>query len=39
MWIPAGFVYAGAALALAGLWIARSASHLKPGGRNAFAAR
>lgn len=24
MWIPAGFIYAGAALALAGLWIARS---------------
>jgi putative membrane protein len=24
MWVPAGLVYAGAALALAGLWIRRS---------------
>jgi putative membrane protein len=39
MWIPAGLVYAGAALALAGLWIARSASDLHTGGRHAYAAR
>lgn len=39
MWIPAGLVYAGAALALAGLWIARSGSDLKTGGRDAFAGR
>jgi cytochrome c oxidase assembly factor CtaG len=39
MWIPAGLVYAGAALALAGLWIARSTSDLRTGGRHAHAAR
>ncbi len=39
MWIPAGLVYAGAALALAGLWIAQSASDLTTGGRHARAAR
>ncbi|GEO14835.1 cytochrome c oxidase assembly protein [Microvirga aerophila] len=39
MWIPAGLVYAGAALALAGLWIARSASDLRTGGRHAYTAR
>jgi cytochrome c oxidase assembly factor CtaG len=39
MWIPAGLIYAGAALALAGLWIARSASDLRTGGRHAYAAR
>jgi hypothetical protein len=37
MWIPAGLVYAGAALALAGLWIARSSSDLGTGGRQAAA--
>jgi cytochrome c oxidase assembly factor CtaG len=37
MWIPAGLVYAGAALALAGLWIARSSSDLRPDGRRAAA--
>jgi putative membrane protein len=39
MWIPAGLVYAGAALVLAGLWIARSASDLRTGGRHAYTAR
>jgi cytochrome c oxidase assembly factor CtaG len=39
MWIPAGLVYAGAALALAGLWIARSGSSRARGGHHAYAAR
>ena len=38
MWIPAGLVYAGAALALAGLWIARSGSPRR-NGYHAAAAR
>jgi putative membrane protein len=38
MWIPGGLVYAGAALALAGLWIARSGTGLA-GGLNAASAR
>jgi cytochrome c oxidase assembly factor CtaG len=32
MWVPAGFVYAGAALAFAGIWIARSETRSDPGG-------
>ena len=39
MWIPAGIVYAGAALALAGLWIARSGSPGSRGGYHAMGAR
>lgn len=39
MWIPAGIVYAVAALILAGLWIARSGSSRSTGGRHAYAAR
>jgi len=39
MWIPAGIVYAGAALVLAGLWIARSGYSGSRGGRHASAAR
>jgi cytochrome c oxidase assembly factor CtaG len=39
MWIPAGLVYAGAALLLAGLWIAHSAADLRTGGRHAHPAR
>jgi putative membrane protein len=39
MWIPAGLVYAGAALILAGLWIARSGSSRSRGGRHAYGAR
>lgn len=39
MWIPAGLVYAGAALILAGLWIVRSGSSRSRGGRHAYAAR
>jgi putative membrane protein len=35
MWVPAGLVYAGAALALAGVWIGRSAARLSPGGARA----
>ena len=35
MWVPAGLVYAGAALALAGLWIGRSGARLAPGGAHA----
>jgi cytochrome c oxidase assembly factor CtaG len=38
MWIPAGFVYTAAALALAGLWIARSAGEGR-GGYHAVGAR
>ena len=38
MWIPAGMVYAGAALILAGLWIARSGPRQQRG-RHAHAAR
>jgi hypothetical protein len=30
MWVPAGLVYAAAALALAGVWIARSAPTRSP---------
>ncbi len=37
MWVPAGLVYAGVALALAGLWIARSGSRHTRGGDHAFA--
>jgi cytochrome c oxidase assembly factor CtaG len=39
MWIPAGTVYAGAALVLAGLWIARSGYSRSRGGRHVPAAR
>ncbi len=39
MWIPAGLVYAGAALILAGLWITRSGSSRSRGGHHAHAAR
>ncbi|KLK93628.1 membrane protein [Microvirga vignae] len=39
MWIPAGIVYAGAALILAGLWIARSGASRSRGGQNAYAPR
>jgi putative membrane protein len=39
MWIPAGLVYAAAALILAGLWIARSGSSRSRGGRHAYSAR
>ena len=39
MWIPAGLVYAGAALTLAGLWIARSGMQGSRGGSNAVATR
>jgi putative membrane protein len=39
MWIPAGIVYVGAALVLAGLWIARSGSPRSGGGHHAYAAR
>jgi putative membrane protein len=35
MWVPAGLVYAGAALALAGLWISRAGARLRPGGAHA----
>jgi putative membrane protein len=39
MWVPAGLVYTAAALALAGLWIARSGSQARRGGYHAAAAR
>jgi putative membrane protein len=39
MWIPAGIVYAGVALVLAGLWIARSGYSRSRGGHHAPAAR
>jgi len=39
MWIPAGFVYTAAALALAGLWIARSGSREGGGGYDVVGAR
>lgn len=39
MWIPAGIVYAGVALVLAGLWIVRSGSSLSREGWNAHASR
>jgi putative membrane protein len=39
MWIPAGTVYAGVALVLAGLWIARSGYSRSRGGRHAPAAQ
>jgi putative membrane protein len=39
MWIPAGIVYAGVALILAGLWIARSGSSRSRGEHHAYAAR
>jgi cytochrome c oxidase assembly factor CtaG len=35
MWVPGGLVYAGAALVLAGLWIARSGTGLAAGGAHA----
>jgi putative membrane protein len=31
MWVPAGVIYAGAALALAGVWISRAGGRLRPG--------
>jgi putative membrane protein len=37
MWVPAGLVYAAAALALAGLWIARSGVTARRGGAHAVA--
>lgn len=37
MWVPGGLIYAGAALALAGLWIARSGDNLSAGGPYAAA--
>ena len=37
MWVPAGLVYAAAALALAGLWIARSGAEGRRGGAHALA--
>jgi len=37
MWIPAGLVYAGAALALAGLWITQSGTLSRKGGAHALA--
>jgi putative membrane protein len=37
MWVPAGLVYAAAALALAGLWIARSGAAAKRGGIHVLA--
>ncbi|HEY7385875.1 MAG TPA: cytochrome c oxidase assembly protein [Beijerinckiaceae bacterium] len=36
MWVPAGLVYAAAALALAGLWIARSGTAARRGGAHAL---
>jgi putative membrane protein len=35
MWVPAGVVYAGAALALAGVWISRAGGRLRTGGAHA----
>ena len=35
MWVPAGVIYAGAALALAGLWISRAGGRLRAGGAHA----
>jgi cytochrome c oxidase assembly factor CtaG len=35
MWVPAGLVYAAAALALAGVWISRTSPRLSPGGVHA----
>jgi len=37
MWVPAGLIYAVAALALAGVWIARSGVAAKRGGAHAYA--
>jgi putative membrane protein len=37
MWVPAGLVYAAAALALAGVWIARSGGNAKRGEAHALA--
>jgi cytochrome c oxidase assembly factor CtaG len=37
MWVPAGLVYAAAALALAGLWIARSSAAARRGSAHALA--
>jgi putative membrane protein len=39
MWIPAGLVYTGAALVLAGIWIARSGGSRVGGGHHAYGAR
>ncbi|WP_244470676.1 cytochrome c oxidase assembly protein [Microvirga massiliensis] len=39
MWVPAGLVYAGAALVLAGLWICHSGSLATQGGARAIASR
>jgi putative membrane protein len=36
MWVPAGLVYAGAALLLAGLWIRSSSMMMRQGGAHAF---
>ena len=36
MWVPAGLVYAGAALLLAGLWIRSSGMMTGQGGAHAF---
>ena len=35
MWVPAGLVYASAALAFAGLWIGRAGARLRTGGAHA----
>jgi putative membrane protein len=35
MWVPAGVIYAGAALALAGVWISRAGGRLAAGGVHA----
>jgi putative membrane protein len=37
MWVPAGLIYAAAALALAGIWIARSGAAARRGGAHALA--
>jgi cytochrome c oxidase assembly factor CtaG len=37
MWVPVGLVYAGAALAFAGLWIGQSGALVRKGGVHAFA--
>jgi putative membrane protein len=37
MWVPAGLIYAAAALVLAGLWIARSGASVRRGGAHALA--
>jgi len=37
MWVPAGLIYAAAALALAGVWIARSDADARREDRHAVA--